>query len=1132
MAMAPLSYAQTFLESPTPGSFESGVSLIRGWVCEANSVEVVIDQGTDQERRLATAYPTRRQDTEGVCGDSDNGFGVTINWNNLGDGVHNLRALADNVEFANVDFVVTTLNGDFRTGLNGQFSLPDFPNVGNSTTVRWSEPHQNFVITSNLNVPANPNPPSVPRTFLESPTQGSFESGVGLIRGWVCEANAVEVVIDAGTPTEKRLATAYPTRRQDTEGVCGDSDNGFGVTINWNNIGDGVHNLSAQADGVEFANINFAVTTLGGDFLTGLRGDYPLSDFPAAGQRTTLRWSEPHQNFIISTSTATGDKVALISALQDVLNPLGSIAADPANFASLFGVTVGRAGNGQVVSLNSLEWADLDSGLWSELVLASDGLPEQYQDSNGITARFSNFTASSVDVSFVDDGGSVIAGPFVMNIDFARLAPLQALATSLGSAQFSAAKTLSLRADSVVNVAAATLNALTVETVWAGGVALNEMLCGVAGVGVSDVVALSGCAAPVVNGFSALADAPGGALDSRVQQAFKFSRAVITNAPCDAAADITGCLEEAAAALRQIEPEEGGTTSTPPAVPNGVQASDGLYGDKVSIVWNTVADASYYEVYRDGSLIGQPESPSFDDFNVTPGIQYEYRIKACNADGCSDLSVADTGYAQQQEAQQFTVTAVASAGGRVEPPSQTVNAGQTASLNVVADSGYFILSVTGCGGTLNGATYQTGAINANCTVNANFAPVEVILRQLTLQIAGTGGGTVSAQAGGTGAFAQPATATLDVPAGAVISLTATPSEGSTFEGWSPSPCSDTFEMPDQDLTCTAIFTLQDPGTPTQYSLTLNTAGTGVGVVSGEGNYAEGETVTLLVDQNSSSTFDGWTPAPCAPTFPMPAQNLTCTATFTLKSYTVTGEASTGGSITPPSQTVDHGAMATFLVTPDSGYQIDVVSGCGGTLSGATYTTGPITAACTVNASFSVIVGSGPSSVVASDGTFTDQVEILWSAATSATGYRVFRDGNQVAQTAGTFAFDTKMTPGQKHNYTVAACFSAGCGQESQSDTGYARLATPANASTSCNFSTPGPDGVPVFSWNAVPGAVTYYELYDSTSSSSIGSQWGTTGPAVTSVDAQPTRWYRVRACNESTGCGDFSSPVQAPFCIG
>lgn len=73
-------------------------------------------------------------------------------------------------------------------------------------------------------------------------------------------------------------------------------------------------------------------------------------------------------------------------------------------------------------------------------------------------------------------------------------------------------------------------------------------------------------------------------------------------------------------------------------------------------------------------------------------------------------------------------------------------------------------------------------------------------------------------------------------------------------------------------------------------------------------------------------------------------------------YTVTPEAGEGGGIDPATeQTVDHGSTASFTVTPDAGYSIDGVGGtCGGSLVGATYTTGEITGDCTVSATFAEI----------------------------------------------------------------------------------------------------------------------------------------------------------------------------------
>ena len=72
-------------------------------------------------------------------------------------------------------------------------------------------------------------------------------------------------------------------------------------------------------------------------------------------------------------------------------------------------------------------------------------------------------------------------------------------------------------------------------------------------------------------------------------------------------------------------------------------------------------------------------------------------------------------------------------------------------------------------------------------------------------------------------------------------------------------------------------------------------------------------------------------------------------------HTVTPVAEANGSIAPDTpQNVDDGATTSFTVTADTHYQIDGVTGCGGALVDDTYTTGPITADCTVDASFAII----------------------------------------------------------------------------------------------------------------------------------------------------------------------------------
>ena len=52
---------------------------------------------------------------------------------------------------------------------------------------------------------------------LEVPPEGSAQSGIGLVSGWVCEAQQVQVEFDGAA----MLEAAYGTSREDTRGVWG-----------------------------------------------------------------------------------------------------------------------------------------------------------------------------------------------------------------------------------------------------------------------------------------------------------------------------------------------------------------------------------------------------------------------------------------------------------------------------------------------------------------------------------------------------------------------------------------------------------------------------------------------------------------------------------------------------------------------------------------------------------------------------------------------------------------------------------------------------------------------------------------------------------------------------------------------
>ena len=70
-----------------------------------------------------------------------------------------------------------------------------------------------------------------------------------------------------------------------------------------------------------------------------------------------------------------------------------------------------------------------------------------------------------------------------------------------------------------------------------------------------------------------------------------------------------------------------------------------------------------------------------------------------------------------------------------------------------------------------------------------------------------------------------------------------------------------------------------------------------------------------------------------------------------RGYLVTASATAGGSISP-SQGVADGGTATFAITPQAGQEVDsVISACGGTRTGNSFTTDPVRADCSLTVSF-------------------------------------------------------------------------------------------------------------------------------------------------------------------------------------
>ncbi|MFT3924576.1 MAG: hypothetical protein QM778_18700 [Myxococcales bacterium] len=259
-------------------------------------------------------------------------------------------------------------------------------------------------------------------------------------------------------------------------------------------------------------------------------------------------------------------------------------------------------------------------------------------------------------------------------------------------------------------------------------------------------------------------------------------------------------------------------------------------------------------------------------------------------------------------------------------------------------------------------------------------------KTLTVKKAGNGTGTVTAPnplIQGKNSIDCGSDCTETLNNGATVTLTATPTSGQLFGGWSGGGCPPSVPTCTVTMsaaqTVTATFKLQD------YSVNVSKTGNGTGTVSATGIncgsdctelYPAGTVVTLTATPAASSNFTGWSGA-CTGT------SSTCTVTvsaaksvtanFALKTFTVTvvikdmisgGTNYTHGTVSGPSvacpgdctTTVNYGASITLKNTNTSDF-IDSWSttGSSGCKQYDDTCTFPVTANKTVTVTFGTIL---------------------------------------------------------------------------------------------------------------------------------------------------------------------------------
>jgi hypothetical protein len=218
------------------------------------------------------------------------------------------------------------------------------------------------------------------------------------------------------------------------------------------------------------------------------------------------------------------------------------------------------------------------------------------------------------------------------------------------------------------------------------------------------------------------------------------------------------------------------------------------------------------------------------------------------------------------------VSTAGTGNGAVSGTPDGVNCPGPCTANFVGGSVVTLTATPSAGSTFGGWSGACTGTSRTCTVTMNAArsvtatfSAVVPTYALSVTTAGAGTGSVGSSPSGIGC---PETCSASYTAGTAVTLTATPTNGSTFAGWSGSGCSGTGSCTVTMSAARSVTATFDPPLPPSFTLTVTTGGTGTGSVTSSvggidcpgtcsASLVSGTTVTLTATPGQNSTFGGW-----------------------------------------------------------------------------------------------------------------------------------------------------------------------------------------------------------------------------------------------------------------------------------